>query len=252
MNNNALIEAGQQRGATDHLRHDKNGRLLHKVPNGFITCSTKALTPELEWVRAMVDGGSAHLRKRKRRDGGEPLDNRLQVPDIVAITKWLEVRSQTMKRGDIVQELKNEAIVSQATIYEQLSEFDFSRDQIQIPEIVYFVLTLAICSLFRWSGSKDAPTIADNLSVQVLKLNIESDGIKLELREAIKTYQARFKEYRASLPTSANGDWFGFGLQLSENITGQKNPLIGDILCATTTIILGEFKTLIEDMASIQ
>jgi hypothetical protein len=43
-------------------------------------------------------------------------------------------------------------------------------------------------------------------------------------------------------------DQFGFGVLLSKNMTGKENPLIGTILCAITTIILGELKDLIEKM----
>ena len=37
--------------------------------SGFIKRSTKALTPELEWIRAVTGDGSAHPRKRKQQDG---------------------------------------------------------------------------------------------------------------------------------------------------------------------------------------
>ena len=152
-------------------------------------------------------------------------------------------------RRDVVQELANEAIGAQTAIHDALlkfSEIRMAEEKIQTAEIVYFALTLTICSLFRWGHFNDAPALADSLSDQVLRLNLESNPIRSR-SEAIKLYQIRFGEYRAALP-SLTTDQIGFGLLLSKNMTGEGNMLIGTVLCAITTIILGELKNLIEDM----
>jgi hypothetical protein len=147
-----------------------------------------------------------------------------------------------------VQELTNEAISAQTAIYEQLTKLDIPRDQIRLPEITYFVLSLAILSLFRWGRSEDAEIMADTLSTNVLKLNWKADRTQHATLQVVKTYRLRFQEYRSILPSSSDGDWFGFGLRLSENLLGQKSALIGEILNGTTTIILVELKKLIEEI----
>jgi hypothetical protein len=150
---------------------------------------------------------------------------------------------------DVVQEFANEAIGAQTAIHDALlkfSEIGLAKEKIRTAEIVYFALTLTICSLFRWGHFNDAPALADSLSDQVLRLNLESNAIRSR-SEAIKIYRIRFSEYRAALP-SLTDDQVGFGLLLSKNITGEDDVLIGTVLCAVTTIILGELKNLIEDM----
>src|ERR1022692_3276228 len=57
---------------TRHLSLTESGRLYYERAKQIL--EEVVLTPELKWIRVTVGGGSAHPKKPKRRDGGEPSD----------------------------------------------------------------------------------------------------------------------------------------------------------------------------------
>lgn len=134
--------------------------------------------------------------------------------------------ARTRKRGDWRPGCPYDALL-------KLSEIGLPKEQIKTEEIVYFVLTLTTCSLFRWGRFNDAPALADSLSDRVRMLSLESNTIQSR-SEAIKIYRIRFSEYRAALPNLTD-DQIGFSLLLSRNMTDGENVLIGTLLCSIAT-----------------
>jgi hypothetical protein len=141
---------------------------------------------------------------------------------------------------DIVHELADQAISAQIGVHDALLRFSKTKEKIRTDEVIYLVLTLTVCSLFRWGQFKDAEALADVLTDRVFRLNLGSNAIPA-LSQAVKTYRIRFDQYRAALP-ALTVDELGFGLLLSRNITGQDNAVIGICLCGYAVSILADFE----------
>jgi hypothetical protein len=153
-------------------------------------------------------------------------------------------------KSRLVQELVNEAGGSQIVLFEQLkklTDFDETINQQQlVPELVYFVLALTTHALFVSDIPDDLAPLADQVSIQVLRLNLESDGIKLKLSDAVGEYRDRFFLYRDTMPLLTK-DHFGFGLVVSEKIYGQESAVLGAVLSAAAVIIIDQLKHIIEE-----
>ena len=177
------------------------------------------------------------------------LDNYAEYGSIVPPTA--ESRPvQPKSRADLVEELVNETTGSQIAIFDQLHKLgrlDSASTQGPITaEIVYFVLSLATHVLFLSRKFKDASSIADEISLQVLRVNIESGGISSNISEAVKVYQNRFPFYRDAIPALAQ-DQFSFGLAVSKKVCGRENALVGTVLCGSAAMILDQVSKIIEE-----
>ncbi len=165
-----------------------------------------------------------------------------------------------IRPDDLIEELTNEAIGCQTSIYDRLSKFaevGLNREDIRMPEIVYFVLSLTVHSIFQFSQISAKSDIADKISLNVLKMNIESNGIRSPLSEAVAAYQGRFRVYRAAIlqMTKEHGDLrdaqFQFGLLLSQNLTGKNSPVFGAFLSSAVGVILAELNEIIVEVESV-
>jgi hypothetical protein len=138
--------------------------------------------------------------------------------------------AQPKSRADLIEELVNETTGSQIAIFDQLhklAHLDSASTQGPITaEIVYFVLSLATHVLLLSRKFKDASSIADEVTLQVLRVNIESGGIGSNISAAVKVYQNRFPFYRDAIPILAQ-DQFSFGLAVSRKVCGREKRVGG-------------------------
>jgi len=85
---------------------------------------------------------------------------------------------------DIVQALVNEAIGIQTTLFDQFREISEHSGQllsIRNEEIVFLAISLVVNGLFRWARVADHESVADQIGLWVLKINIEANGIRMAL-----------------------------------------------------------------------
>jgi hypothetical protein len=158
---------------------------------------------------------------------------------------------------DVVQMLAEEVIGAQRAIYNALvglgemgspGQEVYPASQIRADEIMYFVLTLTICSLFRWGHFENQEALADNLSMRILKLDHAFNKAPTR-SQAIKLCQTRFAEYRGSLHKLTDNQ-IEFGLLLSRNMVRIENALIGTVLCGYSTALLADLENLITGAAN--
>jgi hypothetical protein len=125
------------------------------------------------------------------------------------------------------------------------------RSGIKSDEISYLVLSLTVHSIFCWSRSPAKSNLADEISLNVLKINREATETTLSLTECVVTYQERFQLYRSVLLKFGTAEQMKqsylieLGLHLSRNLVGQESPIVGQLLCAAIPVILDEMKEVI-------
>ena len=171
--------------------------------------------------------------------------------------RWLAERLSKINRGDFtlgrtdfVERLAFEAVGSQLSLHNRLANI-IDRNDVKSDEISYLILSLTVHSIFRWSRSPAKSSIADEISLNVLKMNREATETTSSLSECAGRYQERFQFYRSVLLKFEPAEQMKqsylleLGLHLSQNLVGREVLLVGQLVCAAIPVILDEMKEVI-------
>ena len=142
----------------------------------------------------------------------------------------------------MIQELFDEAIAAQTSLFDQLRTFldhrgSLKPDEIQIFEIVYLVLALTAYSIFKWGGFKDAAGAADQISLRVLRFNNQANDLQLKLTDLVRAYQHRHSQYFEAL-LRVEHDPIALGFIASHSICGKSDALIATELSASIATVM--------------
>jgi hypothetical protein len=161
-----------------------------------------------------------------------------------------------VSREELIQRIINETVSSQTSMHDQLAKFSeggLRRGDIRTAELVYFALSLTVYSIFRWSRKHPKSEIADKVSLNVLKMNVDSIDNGPRMSELVGQYQRRSESYKSALLLMGDADsWkrneFELASLISRNVLGKENPIIGILLCGTAAVILAAMKGLLEEL----